>query len=226
MPSLLKIAKVALAFRGPFPTRIRCTLIKFAIPGLSEAECAILARSRTYRLYVLNRERLFAKRCPFCGEQDPAEVIASNTYWWAKLNPSPEKNVRIHILIIPRWHFKGIMDLHGEMEGDLEIDFFRILRQVYGLYNITAAGILTRDGDATQLAGTVEHAHWHVMVPNGQGRVETPIAKGDADEEAGRERAIIYEQLFQGTLRPEDFSEAQNALVDAKRLEGYVAPTA
>lgn len=96
---------------------------------------------------------------------------------------------------------------------------------MYKLYGITAAGIFTRDGDATQLAGTVEHAHWHVMVPNGQGRVETPIAKGDADEEAGRQRAVIWECPFQGALTPAGFTEDERRIMDGNRLEGYIAPS-
>lgn len=192
----------------------------FVVPGLSEAACAILARSRNYGLYLLNRARLLAGTCPFC-EHNLMDTVAQNEDWTAKKSPGPEANTKLHFIIFSRRHVSGLMELPDSAGASL----MAIVRAIYGRYGITASGILTRDGNPIELAGTVDHCHIHIMVPNGMGRVETPIAKGEADEEAGRQRAVIYEQLFQGTLRPEDFSDLQAFIVDSKRLEGY-NPTA
>lgn len=191
----------------------------FVVPGLSEAACAILARSRNYGLYLLNRDRLLAGTCPFC-EHDSMETVAQNEDWTAKMSPGPEANTKLHFIIFSRRHVSGLMELPDSAGASL----MAIVRAIYGQYGITASGILTRDGNPVELAGTVDHCHIHVMVPNGEGRVETPIAKHPNDEEMGRQRAVIYEQLFQGTLRPMDFSDAQCELVDATRLKGYVGP--
>jgi hypothetical protein len=66
-------------------------------------------------------------------------------------------------------------------------------------FDISSSGILIRDGDATLSAGTIQHLHVHMMVPDGTGRVESPFYKGDASEAEGVARAIIFEKMRTGT---------------------------
>ena len=65
-------------------------------------------------------------------------------------------------------------------------------------YDIVSCGILIRDGNAILSAGTIEHLHVHMMVPDGTGRVESPFYKGAEAETESLARAIVFEKLRQG----------------------------
>ena len=84
-------------------------------------------------------------------------------------------------------------------------------------FNFNFRGILIRDGDATQSAGTIEHLHIHIMVPDGTGRVESPFCKTPEEEAAGVARAIVFEKLRTGTPATELPSDEYELVKD--RLE-------
>ncbi len=185
----------------------------FQVPDLSPAQCAILARSRDFKLYKLNRASLLAGSCPFC-RHNPAtdgDIIAENASWWAKYTPSPEKNSRLHILIMHRQHIRGVME-YAPGDGDLLV---ALLKELYEQHELIFAGLMCRDGDARLSAGTIEHVHWHLMVPDGKGRLESPFYKGDESEREGLKRAIVYEKLVQGA-DPESLTEDERELVKGR----------
>ncbi|MBX4181756.1 HIT domain-containing protein, partial [Candidatus Parcubacteria bacterium] len=121
-------------------------------------------------------------------------VIVHDPLWQAWENPFPEQNTALHLIVSPKRHVVDSTLLTSEEWMVLR----EVLRKLKDLFSYTSRGVLMRDGDATLSAGTIEHLHIHIMVPNGTGRVESPFYKGAEDEEKGVRRAIVYEKVRQG----------------------------
>ncbi len=170
---------------------------RLRIAGLSEAACAALARSRVYEQYVRGVRDALTDRCPFC-QLDPSynHVCCENEYWMAWQSPSPLAHTTHHLVVVPRRHVMGMDELVDETEGAA---FLAIMRQLRGMHGIKSSGLLCRDGNATLSAGTIEHLHWHLIVPDGKGRVETPFYKGPESDNEAHARALVFERLRTGT---------------------------
>lgn len=168
---------------------------RLVVKGLTPTQCAILSRSRKFSLYKKNRADLLAGKCPFCPPDPAVNVICyENDCWWAWRSKWPEDNAALHLMIVPKRHVHSMRELDDATEG---LALLQALRSLDEMLGITFSGLLCRDGDATLSAGTIEHLHWHKMVPDGRGRLETPMAKGHPDEQKGHARAIIFEKLRQ-----------------------------
>ncbi len=169
---------------------------KLVVLGITNpSTLACLARSRTYEQYCHMVEIALQGKCPFCDiDPEVNKVIADNEYWRAWQSPYPEKNTKHHFIIVPKRH---MIDT-GELQPAEQMSLFRIMKFLREIYGYESCGVLIRDGDARLSAGTIEHLHIHVMVPNGTGRVESPFYKGLDEERWGVTRAIIYEKLRRG----------------------------
>ena len=184
------------------------------VPGLSPAQCAVAARSRKFSQYKKMVEDLLAGRCPFCQiDPDRNPLIRANDHWVAwHCNPS-EANTALHLLVVPRRHVTSMSELRDDPEG---LALLRIMRELEVEFDITSSGWLCRDGDATLSAGTIPHLHWHRMVPDGTGRVESPFYKGAEAEAEGHLRAIVFEKMRTGTkledLTPEEQQRVEGRL--------------
>ena len=176
------------------------------IPGITDPNTLVcIARARTFKQYRLMVENAVARRCPFCT-LDPKtnKVIAENQYWRAWQSPAPEKHTEHHFIIAPKKHCTDTEEL-GNAEW---ITLKYIMTDLRNMYRYQGRGILIRDGDARLSAGTIEHLHIHVMVPDGTGRVESPFYKGAEAEGESLARAIVFEKLRKGMptgdLSPEE----------------------
>ncbi|MEK7194614.1 MAG: HIT family protein [Patescibacteria group bacterium] len=186
---------------------------QLVVPGITNPSAlASIARSRTYKQYCLMVDNALRGKCPFC-EIDPKmnKVIAENEYWLAWPSPAPEKNTKHHFLIVSKRH---ITDTE-ELQPAEQMSLFRIMRELRQEHGYQSRGILIRDGDARLSAGTIEHLHIHVMVPDGTGRVESPFYKGVGEEELGVTRAIVFEKIRRGRS-PEDLREAEYELIKGR----------
>lgn len=182
------------------------------IEGLSPEQCAILARARTYKQYVRAVGDAIAGKCVFCQiDRDYNQVLIENEHWLVWPCRPPEKHTRMHFLIVSRHHVTSMNELDDATEG---LALIRTLRQVREMHHITSSGLLCRDGDATLSAGTIPHLHFHVMVPDGTGRVETPFYKGAESEVEGHLRAIVYEKLRLGAKVEDLDPEERQRVVD------------
>jgi diadenosine tetraphosphate (Ap4A) HIT family hydrolase len=183
----------------------------FNVPGITDlGTLACLARARGFKQYKAMREDAIAGKCPFCSPLDPEKnkVTVETELWLAWESKFPEKHTRLHILAVPKRHVASTSELTPEEEAD----FLVIKRQIYAMYQITYCGILCRDGDARMSAGTVGHLHFHFMVADGTGRLESPFYKGDAAEAEGIARAIVFEKLLAGA-QLEELTPEEQALV-------------
>lgn len=123
-------------------------------------------------------------------------------------NP-PEKHTRWHFLIVPKRHVTDSMELNGPEILVMMSLFPNHLMRDFGF---KSRGLLMRDGDATLSAGTIEHLHLHIMVPDGTGRVESPFYKGAEAEAESLARALVFEKLRQG-MEPETLTDGEWDLV-------------
>ncbi|MDE2038238.1 MAG: HIT domain-containing protein [Patescibacteria group bacterium] len=182
------------------------------IPGITDAPTlACIARSRKYGQYCKAVADALAGACPFCNPDPtynvPVEVGSAVRMRVQHCRP-PEKNTRLHFLIIPRQHVKSITSLSDEEWLEVQ----HIIFELGAKFGFEFSGILIRNGDATQSAGTIQHLHIHVMIPDGTGRVESPFCKTPEEEAAGVARAIVFEKMRQG-MPFESLSLDEQALV-------------
>lgn len=188
---------------------------RLQIPGLSPGQCAALARTRKYRMYVRSVAEALAGKCPFCDLDEKFNVvIAKNGCWRAWQSPTPEDFTAHHFIIAHKRHVLSMEELDDDVDG---AQFWAILRELRFMHAITSNGVLMRDGDATLGAGSIHHLHGHMMVPNGKGRLESPFYKGDASEAESNARAIAFELMRTGTQFADLSSEQQRLVED--RLE-------
>jgi diadenosine tetraphosphate (Ap4A) HIT family hydrolase len=153
-----------------------------------------------------------ANRCPFCNiDREHNKVIAENDHWYAWPSNPPEKNTRLHFLYVPKVHITFFWELADEEVLSL-FGNDGLRDKIHRKFGVSSCGLLMRDGDATLLAGTIQHLHIHDMVPDGTGRVESPFYKGAASEAESLERAIVFEKLRTGTPENE-LTEEERALV-------------
>jgi diadenosine tetraphosphate (Ap4A) HIT family hydrolase len=167
------------------------------IPGITDGNTlACLSRAtRKYSQYCGMVENALKGKCPFCTpdpKRNPTIIEADDWRVWS-CNP-PEANTRFHFLFVPTRHVTGI----SELTTDERLGLFDLMDQIKDGHGITSCGILIRDGDATLSAGTVQHLHIHMMVPDGTGRVESPFYKGAESEAESMSRAIVFEKIRQG----------------------------
>lgn len=176
------------------------------IPGITDPNTlTCISRSRRYSQYVRMVEDALAGKCPFCTlDPEYNKVIARNRYFRAWQSSSPEKHTKHHFIIAPKRHVTDMARLYQKEQ----ISFFAIMDLLKRQHGITSCGILIRDGDARMSAGTIEHLHIHLMVPDGTGRVESPFYKGNAAESRSLAQALVFEKRRTGTnfgdLTPEE----------------------
>jgi diadenosine tetraphosphate (Ap4A) HIT family hydrolase len=150
-----------------------------------------------------------SRRCPFCIlDPEYNKVIAESRDWHAWQSSSPEKHTLHHFIIAPKRHITDTAQL-TEKE---QLTLFMIMKVIRDKYSINSCGILIRDGDARLSAGTIEHLHVHLMVPDGTGRVESPFYKGTAADAKSLAQAIVFEKMRTGT-KFADLDADEKALV-------------
>jgi ATP adenylyltransferase len=184
---------------------------ELVVPGITNAGTLIcLARARKYEQYCRAVDNAVKGICPFCTLDTTYNqvVIKDQDGWRVWLCQPPEKNTLIHLIIAPLRHVTDLIELTTGEWVRLQYIFMTVKEK----YEISSCGILIRNGDATLSAGTVQHLHIHVMVPDGTGRVESPFFKGREAEEEGLARAIVFEKMRQGA-RFEDLALDEQELV-------------
>ncbi len=103
----------------------------------------------------------------------------------------------------------------SELNGTELLALFRMQFELESEFGIESDGVLIRNGDARFSAGSIQHLHIHVIVPNGEGRVESPFYKGPKSDAEGFERGMAFLKLMQGST-PEQLSEREQELVKGR----------
>ena len=171
---------------------------KLVIEGITDPTTIVcISRSRKFSQYKKAIADALGGVCPFCQiDWTYNDLITENAHWYAWHSNPPEKNTMHHFLYVPKRH---ILDTNELINAEVLALWGEngIRHQVRKRFQASSCGTMIRDGDATMGAGTVQHLHVHDMVPDGRGRVESPIYKGlESDIESVR-RAVVFEKLRQ-----------------------------
>lgn len=102
--------------------------------------------------------------CIFCWEyvnkeaNNGAEYESSN--WYVKKNDFPYKNTKLHLLVIPKEHFKTVSELPEEVRRE----FLDIIAKIEKDHHLNSFAVGIRSGDMRFNGGTIEHLHAHIVV--------------------------------------------------------------
>jgi ATP adenylyltransferase len=186
---------------------------QLVIPGITDPNTLVcLSRARKYKQYCKGVHNALYGICPFCKvDRDYNQVIVDTEYWLAWPSKPPEDNTRLHFLIVPKRHIISVTELMLAEWSEL----YYIIGNLKLDHGITSCGFLIRDGDATLSAGTIQHLHIHLMVPDGKRRVATPFFKGKSSERKSLARAIVFEKVRQGVVYS-DLTESERELVQGR----------
>jgi diadenosine tetraphosphate (Ap4A) HIT family hydrolase len=134
------------------------------------------ARSRGYAETL--QEIIRAGVCPFCPENfrwHPHAIIFHESGWRLTPNAHPYENTEHHFLIIPDRHYTGIHDISPK-DWSVVREF---ALKAGSRFHFKGGGLTVRFGDTALSGATVQHLHWHLIVPK-------------LDPETGRARPIYF----------------------------------
>lgn len=103
--------------------------------------------------------------CPFCMENlrlyHKQPILKETEHWLFTKNQWPYDHTRLHFLIILKKHVERLQDLTPEMGAEL----FEILAWAEQEFQMPGGGFAIRFGDTNYSAGTVNHIHAQLLVP-------------------------------------------------------------
>ena len=109
---------------------------------------------------------VMADHCPFCEEnlrQYHKEPIFKETpHWLLTKNQWPYEHTKFHFLVIYRTHAEHLNELAPEAGQEL----FELLAWLEQEYAIPGGGVAIRFGDTSYSAGSVNHLHAQVIMPD------------------------------------------------------------
>lgn len=104
--------------------------------------------------------------CPFCEKNfkyHPKEIHFKTKYWIVTDNAWPYDTTKHHFLMVYRpKHICHIYDLPKEAI----LDKHKIEKKLCKKYNINGGTILMRFGSSEDTGASVEHIHFHIIVPD------------------------------------------------------------
>lgn len=112
--------------------------------------------------------------CPFCV-LDPKlnHLIRESRYWRMWPNPFPYKHHAHHFVLATKSHLIHPQALPREAWMELGDH----LLWAIGEYDLPGGGFVMRFGDLAYNAGTLQHLHAHIQVPDLTGRAAATFAK-------------------------------------------------
>ncbi len=120
------------------------------------------AKSREYGNVIKDIE--IGGKCPFCKphfkwHKNP--ILRKTKGWHITKSSWPYKNTELHLLLIP--------DIHKETLGDLMLKDLLAVQTLVNWavrhFKIPGGGLIARFGDTTYTGATVQHLHFHLVVP-------------------------------------------------------------
>jgi diadenosine tetraphosphate (Ap4A) HIT family hydrolase len=111
-------------------------------------------------------EIISAGHCPFCPESltkyHTEPWIIETTFWLVTKNRWPYENTRHHLLLIYRPHAEKLSDLDPEAGREL----FEIVAKLEQEMDLPGGGLSIRFGSTQFSAGSVNHLHAQLIVPD------------------------------------------------------------
>ncbi len=112
--------------------------------------------------------------CPFCVlDPDLNQVIAERKHWRMWPNPFPYKHHAHHLVLAAKKHIVHPQELPREAWMELGDHLLWATTQ----FDIPGGGLVMRFGDLAYNAGTLQHLHAHIQVPDLTGPAKATFAK-------------------------------------------------
>jgi len=103
-------------------------------------------------------------KCPFCKENfkyHKKPIIRREKKWFITENTWPYKNSQYHFIIIAEKHKEEFSEL---TQSDFET-VSKLANWAVKKYKIKGGGLTMRFGDSDYTGATVNHLHFHLIVP-------------------------------------------------------------
>lgn len=104
--------------------------------------------------------------CPFCSENlrlyHRQPILKEGEYWLATKNQWPYPHTKHHLLLIYKAHATKLADLHPAAGAEL----FTLIQELEQEFAFEGGGLALRFGDTDFSAGTVNHLHVQLIVPD------------------------------------------------------------
>lgn len=113
--------------------------------------------------------------CPFCSEnlrlyhQQP--ILKEGQYWLLTKNQWPYNHTKHHLLFIYKNHATKLADLDDQAGAEL----FTMVKELEQELNFEGGGLALRFGDTDFSAGTVNHLHVQLIVPDAMDKDFEPV---------------------------------------------------
>lgn len=120
------------------------------------------AKSREYGGVI--REIESGGKCPFCKPNfkwHKKPILKKNNGWRITESSWPYKNTGLHLLLIPEVHKESLSDLTLEDLTAVQA----LANWAMKHFKILGGGLVVRFGDTSYTGATVQHLHFHLIVP-------------------------------------------------------------
>lgn len=120
------------------------------------------AKSKRYKGVLRTIEK--TGKCPFCKENfkyHKKSILKREKSWFITESSWPYKNTKWHFLIISEKHKEDFIQLTS-------LDFrevSKLIKWTIEKYKIKGGGLALRFGEAIYTGSTVNHLHFHLIVP-------------------------------------------------------------
>jgi len=113
--------------------------------------------------------------CPFCSEnlrlyhQQP--ILKEGKYWLVTKNQWPYEHTKHHLLLIYKSHATKL----AELEAKAGTELFAMIKELEKEFGFEGGGLALRFGDTDFSAGTVNHLHVQLIVPDAMAEDFEPV---------------------------------------------------
>lgn len=113
--------------------------------------------------------------CPFCEENlrlyHKKPILKETEHWLVTENQWPYKHTKYHFLLIYRKHITKLEELETAAGSEL----FDLVKELEKEYQFEGGGFSMRFGDTDFSAGTVNHLHVQLVVPDAMAKDFEPV---------------------------------------------------
>lgn len=113
--------------------------------------------------------------CPFCEENlrlyHKQPILQEGAYWIVTYNQWPYKHTKHHFLLIYKKHATRL----AELETEAGIELFSLIKDLEKEHHFEGGGFAMRFGDTDFSAGTVNHLHVQLVIPDAMAKDFEPV---------------------------------------------------
>ncbi len=113
--------------------------------------------------------------CPFCEENlrlyHKNPILKEGRYWLVTNNQWPYKHTKHHLLLIYKTHATKL----AELDSAAGTELFSIVKELEQEFAFEGGGLALRFGDTDFSAGTVNHLHVQLVIPDAMAKDFEPV---------------------------------------------------